>query len=771
MRQDQKETDIPEYAVGSKRLSGIVQEPNQDFKELPFQYSKNQVTTMMNSDHDQGKRPSFRFSGLTKNRGSDNNVDAGGLGVTKKMRKCIIQNITLKDLIDISEQVGLGDPEGVIVLDSEEEIVRSSSRCLAFAEDRHVLSRYIPYSLSSIKILRHIAIVPAREKQTIVKSAISKFRAAIQLQFDFHRAIYNLSTVLEDHDLNCYGSYDKIEFSISNQVILVAEMEETSGEDNGDSDGENKGDWIKVSSRKKFKATTIDQGNNKIGNQEGSKESKHIDNVAVIRKDKDLKKGSVSFFFTNIPEGWKEPQMWNIFKKYGTVVDVYIAKKRNIRGQHFGFVRFIYLNNVEEFENKLKSIWIGSIKLHVNLARFKITPKTSAGGGDGDQMKEDVSTRTQNKQSFAWIVKEDKRHQVRDALNINSSPNQLLWLANALVGDAKSIHTLYNLHSIIKAEGFDNLHIKYIGGLKVLLQFESRLKANDFCSNMKSRWLQWFNELAPWTPNTKTENRVAWLCIEGLPLHVWCSEAFSLIASLWGSILIPDECRQDDTNMWYGQVCILTKSKSFIDTVHEIKVDGSHVLIRVYELFGDSPLIYKGTSIPNVWVSENYSVNVESIGLDENKVKEVDDVAPVKNPSRVVKEFCGSNSGNGIEEQDEHPGGERCIDEHGDCVSLVSGTHMEAAHPDVDMSCTKKIKPGVDSVCEKILDPVFEEEVTDGTNFSNLNSIGIHLTRLSFHLKPKTIIMVLLMLSGPGCLKGGALSKVPEFMRMILDQD
>ncbi|KAL7610382.1 protein HLB1 [Lactuca sativa] len=40
------------------------------------------------------------------------------------------------------------------------------------------------------------AIVPAREKQTIVRSAISKFRAAIQLQFDFHRAIYNLGTVL-----------------------------------------------------------------------------------------------------------------------------------------------------------------------------------------------------------------------------------------------------------------------------------------------------------------------------------------------------------------------------------------------------------------------------------------------------------------------------------------------------------------------------------------------------------------------------------------------
>ncbi|KQK24025.1 protein HLB1 [Brachypodium distachyon] len=40
------------------------------------------------------------------------------------------------------------------------------------------------------------AIVPARDKQSIIKTAINKFRSAIRLQFDFHRAIYNLGTVL-----------------------------------------------------------------------------------------------------------------------------------------------------------------------------------------------------------------------------------------------------------------------------------------------------------------------------------------------------------------------------------------------------------------------------------------------------------------------------------------------------------------------------------------------------------------------------------------------
>jgi hypothetical protein len=40
------------------------------------------------------------------------------------------------------------------------------------------------------------AIVPLKEKRAIVKKGIRKFRAAIQLRFDFHRAVYNLGTVL-----------------------------------------------------------------------------------------------------------------------------------------------------------------------------------------------------------------------------------------------------------------------------------------------------------------------------------------------------------------------------------------------------------------------------------------------------------------------------------------------------------------------------------------------------------------------------------------------
>eukprot|EP00252_Welwitschia_mirabilis_P001082 TRINITY_DN11044_c0_g1_i1.p1 TRINITY_DN11044_c0_g1~~TRINITY_DN11044_c0_g1_i1.p1 ORF type:complete len:486 (+),score=94.56 TRINITY_DN11044_c0_g1_i1:257-1714(+) len=60
------------------------------------------------------------------------------------------------------------------------------------------LNRNSPQALNNwgLALQELSAIVPAREKFSIVKMAVSKFRAAIQLQFDFHRAIYNLGTVL-----------------------------------------------------------------------------------------------------------------------------------------------------------------------------------------------------------------------------------------------------------------------------------------------------------------------------------------------------------------------------------------------------------------------------------------------------------------------------------------------------------------------------------------------------------------------------------------------
>lgn len=60
------------------------------------------------------------------------------------------------------------------------------------------LNRSSPQALNNwgLALQELSGIVSMKDKRSIVKAAIKKFRAAIALQFDFHRAIYNLGTVL-----------------------------------------------------------------------------------------------------------------------------------------------------------------------------------------------------------------------------------------------------------------------------------------------------------------------------------------------------------------------------------------------------------------------------------------------------------------------------------------------------------------------------------------------------------------------------------------------
>ncbi|GKU99398.1 hypothetical protein SLEP1_g12255 [Rubroshorea leprosula] len=77
------------------------------------------------------------------------------------------------------------------------------------------------------------------------------------------------------------------------------------------------------------------------------------------------------FFFTNFPEDWKHESMWQTFRKYGRVLDIYSPFKKSRMGSRFGFVRFLDIRNECELEHQLEQIWVGEFKLWVNRPRFK----------------------------------------------------------------------------------------------------------------------------------------------------------------------------------------------------------------------------------------------------------------------------------------------------------------------------------------------------------------------------------------------------------------
>lgn len=58
------------------------------------------------------------------------------------------------------------------------------------------------------------------------------------------------------------------------------------------------------------------------------------------------------------------------FERWGKVIDVYIARKKNKMGKIFRFVKYSDIKDTTWIEEQLKNIWFGSYKVWMNIRRF-----------------------------------------------------------------------------------------------------------------------------------------------------------------------------------------------------------------------------------------------------------------------------------------------------------------------------------------------------------------------------------------------------------------
>jgi len=78
----------------------------------------------------------------------------------------------------------------------------------------------------------------------------------------------------------------------------------------------------------------------------------------------------VSYFFTNIPECLPTFRLRQQFEVCGILTDITIARKRNARGQIYGFVRFSNVKNASKLSNTLNNVWFGYLRVWAREARF-----------------------------------------------------------------------------------------------------------------------------------------------------------------------------------------------------------------------------------------------------------------------------------------------------------------------------------------------------------------------------------------------------------------
>nr|GEY47103.1 hypothetical protein [Tanacetum cinerariifolium] len=147
--------------------------------------------------------------------------------------------------------------------------------------------------------------------------------------------------------------------------------------------------------------------------------------------------------------------------------------------------------------------------------------------------------------------------------------------SNHVMGKVNDFHSINDLHTLIKDEGFANVKILYLGGLWVMLEFDN--------GDVKSNFMQH---------------------IGVIPIHAWSRESFSRICKRWGEML-----NMEDTNdFFFGRkrLCIITKHPVSILEFFKIIVKGNVFMVRAKELFMWTPNCIVEKEV--VYSSDNDSV-------------------------------------------------------------------------------------------------------------------------------------------------------------------
>ncbi|MFS8027836.1 hypothetical protein Hanom_Chr16g01503431 [Helianthus anomalus] len=115
--------------------------------------------------------------------------------------------------------------------------------------------------------------------------------------------------------------------------------------------------------------------------------------------------------------------------------------------------------------------------------------------------------------------------------------------------------------------GFDKVVYQYVGGFNLLLVFEDEVSAGDFTHRNKD-WQKWFSHADIWVGQGVAYERVAWLRVLGVPIHLYYDEVFNEICCRYGVVTKLPLSSEEDGDLSMGCVGVLVgECKRIIDEV------------------------------------------------------------------------------------------------------------------------------------------------------------------------------------------------------------
>ncbi|KAJ0533447.1 putative RNA recognition motif domain, nucleotide-binding alpha-beta plait domain superfamily [Helianthus annuus] len=289
----------------------------------------------------------------------------------------------------------------------------------------------------------------------------------------------------------------------------------------------------------------------------------------------------VKFFVINLPEGCTPWELRQGLEGFGVISGTYVAKKRDKMGNRFGFVSFVEVKDRLVLEKSLSGAKLGNSKLKINLAKFALE-----NSGLADQQED-----KKNGQSFPSQVDKGRSFKIRDGRSFRD----VLWKSKAteevimasegskgvgvpdsgksvivpdrtsafkelfglaVVGRKVDLETLVDLDKLLRIAKVSFSRIQFLGGPSVLISFLDCDSANKFLDS-RVIWGPWFTKLEAWRGQSLPLERVAWLKLHGIPLHLVDEGVLTQVGELFGKVLHVPKSFDDDLDLSLVTVGVL----------------------------------------------------------------------------------------------------------------------------------------------------------------------------------------------------------------------
>ncbi|KAJ0948554.1 hypothetical protein HanRHA438_Chr01g0028571 [Helianthus annuus] len=159
-------------------------------------------------------------------------------------------------------------------------------------------------------------------------------------------------------------------------------------------------------------------------------------------------------------------------------------------------------------------------------------------------------------------------------------------VGQSLIVRTSDLPTVVKLDKLLaKCEGI-KVGLKYVGGLYMLLCFESLEELFSF-KDSNPYVNDWFSWMEIWNGQALPFERIAWLKITGVPLHLLDNEVFDSVGRLFGKVVHTSSLSMDSNDLTYDLVGVLVGDGCRISDSVMLKWKDRKFMVWVNEETGD----------------------------------------------------------------------------------------------------------------------------------------------------------------------------------------